>query len=95
MNITERMATAAAKSSNPLKAIKAYCYQCLGGSSPKRECTSSTCSLFDFRDGTNPRRKKRLIQEEQRQQMADQAAKNRSKRFASKMPLEARQESSQ
>lgn len=40
---------------NPVKAIRAHCLACRGGS-PKAvaECPSADCALFDFRMGRNP-----------------------------------------
>lgn len=40
---------------NPIKAIRAHCLAC-GGGSPRAvaECPSADCGLFDFRMGRNP-----------------------------------------
>lgn len=42
---------------NPVKAIRAHCIECSGGS-PKAvgDCPSAQCALFDFRMGRNPHR---------------------------------------
>ena len=46
------------KKLTPLKAIRAKCLECSGGS-PKevRFCPAEDCSLFPFRLGKNPHRK--------------------------------------
>lgn len=42
----------------PIQAIRKNCLQCSGGSvKDVRECVIKDCPLFDFRLGTNPRRK--------------------------------------
>lgn len=47
---------------NPLKAIRAKCLDCSGGSASQvRQCTALTCDLHQFRFGTNPTRKRRTI----------------------------------
>ena len=52
---------------NPVKAIRAFCLECCGGSSAEvRECTSSNCPLKPFRLGKNPYRSKREMTEEQK-----------------------------
>jgi len=39
----------------PLKAIRANCLECMGGSvDGVRECTAPTCWLYPYRMGTNP-----------------------------------------
>ncbi|SDB39811.1 hypothetical protein SAMN05660653_01894 [Desulfonatronum thiosulfatophilum] len=51
---------------NPLKAIRAKCLECCGGS-PKevRLCTDASCVLHPFRTGKNPfpRRKRALAKQ--------------------------------
>ena len=46
------------KPPSPVKAIRAKCLECSGGS-PKevRECLISDCALYPFRFGKNPARK--------------------------------------
>ena len=48
---------------NPLKAVRAKCLECCGGS-PKevRLCPDVACALHPFRSGTNPfpRRKRKM-----------------------------------
>ncbi len=56
------------KIKSPLKAIRANCLECLGGSSNEvKECTAFNCHLFDFRFGKNPYRKKRILTDEQKE----------------------------
>ncbi len=59
MDLVERMAASAKRGANPMKAIRAFCYNCLGGMSPKKECIDPDCALYDFRDGKNSRRQVR------------------------------------
>ncbi len=41
----------------PLKAIRAYCIGCSGGSrSEVARCAATDCELYEFRFGRNPRR---------------------------------------
>lgn len=70
---------------NPIKAIRAFCLECCGGSSVEvRDCTSRMCPLKPFRFGKNPYRAKREMTEEQkiaarlRLQMARENVKNDS-----------------
>lgn len=49
---------------NPVKAIQAYCLNCVGNQ--KQEvilCPSKDCNLYPFRLGTNPYRKKKELSE--------------------------------
>ncbi len=42
----------------PMKAIRAKCLDCCGGSSNEvKLCTAVNCSLHPYRDGHNPNRK--------------------------------------
>lgn len=53
---------------NPVKAIRAFCLECCGGSPAEvRERTSSNCPLKPFRLGRNPYRSKREMTEEQKE----------------------------
>lgn len=57
---------------SPLKAIRANCLQCVGGSSNEvKLCTAKTCCLYPFRFGKNPYLKKREMTEEQRAAAAE------------------------
>ena len=43
---------------SPIKAIRAFCLQCLGGSAADvKTCTVEHCALWHFRHGKNPYRK--------------------------------------
>ena len=50
----------AKKKKNPVRAIREFCIECMGGRDNKgsmklvRECVSRTCALFEFRLGKNP-----------------------------------------
>lgn len=47
---------------NPIKAIKAYCLNCVGGQRSEVDlCPCTHCELHAFRTGVNPYRKKREI----------------------------------
>lgn len=66
---------------SPLKAIRANCLQCVGGSAYEvRTCTAKNCYLFPFRFGKNPYTKKREMTEEQRAEAADRLRKARTRR---------------
>ena len=42
----------------PVKAIKKFCYECVGGNAKRREsCSETDCPLYLFRLGHNPKRK--------------------------------------
>ena len=67
---------------SPLKAIRAFCIDCCGGSaSDVRDCTATSCPLKAFRFGKNPYRKKRELSDEQKKAMRvrlEDARKQRS-----------------
>lgn len=53
------------KITNPVKAIKAYCLNCVGGQRAEVDlCPCVNCELYAFRTGVNPYRKKREINED-------------------------------
>lgn len=55
------------KPTNPVKAIRAFCVDCCGGSTNEvKLCPSVRCALYPFRFGRNPYRTKRELTEEQR-----------------------------
>jgi len=66
---------------SPMKAIRTHCVECMGGSThgPK-ECSNPECSLYPFRLGSNPFRKKRELTEEQIEAARERAAKAREAR---------------
>lgn len=68
---------------NPVKAIRKKCLECVCGSSEDvKACTIADCYLYPFRLGKNPYRTKREYTEEQREAIASrlaQARKNKGK----------------
>lgn len=53
---------------NPVKAIKEFCFACSGDSAAEvKACTVTTCALHPFRLGKNPFRTKREMTEEQKE----------------------------
>ena len=43
---------------SPVKAIKKFCLDCVGGSAKERElCNDTDCPLFPYRLGKNPNRR--------------------------------------
>ena len=69
----------------PLKAIKAFCAECYGGSTREvAKCTSAPgtryqCPLYPFRQGHNPYQPKRELTEEQRAANIERLAQAREK----------------
>ena len=60
---------------NPLRAIRAKCLDCCGGSPAEvRECEITHCDLHPYRMGKNPFRKKRELSDEQREVLATRLA---------------------
>lgn len=50
---------------SPLKAIKAFCIDCSGGSADEaRKCKSQICPLHAFRKGKNPYSKRNITEEQ-------------------------------
>lgn len=63
---------------NPVKAIRAFCIDCCGGSSNEvKLCTAPNCVLYPFRLGRNPFRTKRIMTDEQRAAATERLAKAR------------------
>ena len=61
---------------NPLRAIRAKCLDCCSGSASEvRKCVAVDCSLWPFRIGVNPFRKKRTLSAEQKCEMAGRLSK--------------------
>ena len=78
---------------SPLKAIRANCLQCVGGSSNEvRLCTSKTCYLYPFRFGKNPYAKKRELTEEQRAAVSERLKHARENRSVSNIKDNAQKE---
>lgn len=66
------------KATSPQKAIVNFCISCMGyHKSFVKECTSTTCPLYDFRLGKNPHRKSREYTEEEKEQLKERARKAR------------------
>ena len=60
---------------NPVKAIRAFCLDCCGGSSMMvKGCSAPDCALYPFRLGKNPYRKPRELSEEERQALRERMA---------------------
>lgn len=67
-----------AEITNPVKAIRAKCLDCVCFQpSEVKLCPSTDCPLYPFRMGKNPYRAKRELTEEQRATMAERLAKAR------------------
>lgn len=65
------------KITSPLKAIKAFCVDCMGGQvTYVKDCTSTNCPLYKFRFGKNPYNTRQLTDEQR------QAASERMKKVA-------------
>lgn len=63
---------------NPVKAIRAYCLECVCGSSEEvKRCHIEKCPLYPFRFGKNPYRTKREYTEEQKEAMRSRLAEVR------------------
>lgn len=66
---------------SPLKAIRAKCIDCSGGSAHEVSlCTATGCPLYAYRFGTNPHRSPRVLSEGHRAALAEgraRAAQNR------------------
>ena len=70
-----------AEITNPVKAIRAFCLDCCGGSPYEvKDCTARDCFLYPFRLGRNPFRTKREMTEEQRSAAAERLALAREKK---------------
>ena len=66
------------KLTNPVKAIRAFCVECSGGSTNEvKLCQSPRCALYPFRLGRNPYRAKRELTEDQRLAAAERLKKAR------------------
>ena len=66
---------------NPLKAVRQYCLDCSGDSpSEVKDCVITDCPLYQFRMGTNPTRKPRVLSDKSREALS-KASKARSLRY--------------
>lgn len=60
---------------NPVKAIRAFCLDCVGNSPNEvKLCPSERCALYPFRFGKNPYTAKRKLTEEQKHAVAARLA---------------------
>lgn len=67
------------KPGTPLKAIRAFCTECFGGSVREiKNCTAPRCPLYEFRLGKNPYLKRELT-EEQRNRLSILLKENKEK----------------
>jgi hypothetical protein len=58
ITITIRRSKMTEKVLSPLRAIRAMCLECCGGSQKEvRLCPTEDCSLYSYRFGHNPKRK--------------------------------------
>ena len=65
------------KITSPLKAIRCFCIECMGGQvTYVKDCTSTNCPLYEFRFGKNPYNTRQLTDEQR------QAASERMKKVA-------------
>jgi hypothetical protein len=61
---------------NPQKAIREKCLDCCCGNAAEvRKCVAVDCSLWPYRVGTNPFRKKRELSSRQKRERAERLAK--------------------
>lgn len=61
---------------SPLKAIRANCIECCGGSKNEvKLCTCTKCPLWAFRLGKSPYRKGRVLTDEQKQAASERFKK--------------------
>jgi len=64
----------------PLKAIRAKCIDCSGGSvSEVNLCAITDCPLYAYRSGKSPFRKRRRLTEDQRRDIAERLRKGRAR----------------
>lgn len=66
---------------SPMKAIRLKCLECCAGSSNEvRGCHMDDCPLWPYRFGRNLDRPKRVLSEEQRQELRERLEKARQKK---------------
>lgn len=69
----------------PIKAIRAKCLDCSGGSSREVErCVNKDCALYPYRKGHNPRIQKRELTEEEKNVLRERMKAMREKAKAAK-----------
>lgn len=75
------MVEKAVKRVSPLKAIRLKCLECCAGSSNEvRDCHMGDCPLWPYRFGRYLDRPKRVLTEDQRQELRERLAKARGKK---------------
>lgn len=66
---------------NPVKAIRDKCIDCVCGSSEEvANCPIEACALYPFRFGKNPFRAKRVLTEEQKEAATERLRMARAKK---------------
>ena len=71
---------------NPIKAIRAFCVECCGGSAHEVSlCPAKECQLYEFRFGKNPYRSKREMSEEQKAAASERLRLAREKKNANQV----------
>ena len=64
----------------PLKAVRAKCIDCSGGSIHEvKKCAIPECPLYPFRLGKSPFRKPRKLTDQQRREIAERLRKSRAR----------------
>ena len=63
---------------SPLKTIRAHCLACNGTAHEVELCPCTTCELYPYRFGHDPRRAPRELTDDQRQIMRDRFARKNS-----------------
>lgn len=77
------MTTENSKTLTAIKAIRAKCLDCSGGSSQEvKLCVIPECPLYPFRLGKNPNIKRKEYTEEQRKAMAETLAERLGRKTA-------------
>jgi hypothetical protein len=60
------------KITNPVKAVRAFCLECCGGSTAEvKNCPRTVCPLYPFRFGKNPYRQRREMTEDEKRVLSD------------------------
>ena len=86
---TETVSRNGQKVQTPLKAIRAKCIDCSGGSRLEvKHCPVTSCPLYPFRLGKNPFRQKRVLSDQQRRDLAERLSKARQNRQEGQFPTE-------
>jgi hypothetical protein len=71
-DVTSQFLSLNFRAQNPQKAIREKCLDCCCGNAAEiRKCVAVDCSLWPFRMGTNPFRKKRELSPQQKQELVE------------------------